>query len=259
MRAYLETVARRTARGHLFNGCRRLLPLLAGVLRKRPAGVIVEPGAAARAGTADVLAEAGAFVAVGAAARGGLGGEPVRGRAGRASRTRAGPAVPAFRAHRCLGGGGDGGCPFGLRPWALPPRSELPGEPPRPAPCPGRGSAGFLTGVLFSLPATGCLPCSARLLTAWLMTPVTVTDRAIGFARFPLKADEMALSLLSCLAASFVFDLTVAGRDGAAHRHASVPARATSRCSHGPSQCPHEHSAYGAGSPGGPASQTRTL
>lgn len=183
MRAYLETLARRTVREHPFNGCRRLLPLLpllAGVLRKRSAGVIVEADATARADTAYVLAEAGAFAAVRAAARTGRAGEPVRGRAGRAARTRAGPAVSAFRAHRCLGGGGDGGCPFGLRPWALPPLSELPGEPPRPAPCPGRGSAGFLMGVLFSLP-TGCLPCSARLLTAWFMTLMTVTAQACGY------------------------------------------------------------------------------
>ena len=140
----------------------------------------MEADAAARADTAYVLAEAGALVAVRAAALGGLGGEPVRGRAGRATRTRAGPAVSALSAHRCLGGGGDGGCPFGLRPWALPPRSELPGEPPRPAPCPGRGSAGFLIGVFLSLSATGYLPCSARLLTAWFMTPVTVTAQASG-------------------------------------------------------------------------------
>jgi hypothetical protein len=180
MRAYPKTVARPTAREYPFNGCRRLLPLLPGVLRKGAAGVIVESGAAARADAGLVLAEARAFVAVRAAALAGRVGEPVRGRAGRASRTRAGSAVSVPRAQRCLGGGGDGGCPFGLRPWALPPRSELPGEPPRPAPCPGRGSAGFLIGVLLSLSATGCLPCSARLLTAWFMTPVTVIAQAPG-------------------------------------------------------------------------------
>jgi hypothetical protein len=51
------------------------------------------------------------------------------------------------RGHCGLGGaGGDGGCPFGLRPWALPPRSDAPGAPPRPAPrtLPWPGSPGFL-------------------------------------------------------------------------------------------------------------------
>jgi hypothetical protein len=149
MRACLETAAKRTAHGPLVQ---RSVPLLPGILRKRPAGVIMEPGAAARADTAHVLAEAGASVTVRAGARAGRGGEPVRDRSGRAAGTRSGLALRVIRAHRFLGGGGDVGCPFGLRPWALPPRSELPGEPPRPAPCPDRGSAGFLMGVL-SLPA----------------------------------------------------------------------------------------------------------
>jgi hypothetical protein len=88
----------------------RLLVCLHESYRWGAAGAVVEPGAAARADVGDVLAEAGALLAVRAAAFSWRVGEPVGHRPGRSPRARAGAALGVVRAHCGLGGGGgDGG------------------------------------------------------------------------------------------------------------------------------------------------------